>query len=93
MFPRRPCQYQQGFPGITAEEAWRRHLEAETYLLQRFGVRRKSLAMPYEQILLKAMRLRMAFVRSIPFYPIRALYWFAVVRARMAGKSIQQQFP
>ena len=93
MFPQRPRQYQQGFPGISAEDAWRRHLEAEAYLMQRFGIRKQRLGMPYEQVLLKAMRLRMAYVRSLPFYPIRALYWFAVNRARMANKSIQQQYP
>jgi hypothetical protein len=93
MFPRRPHQYQQSFPNVTPDEAWRRHLEAENYLASRFGIQLKPLSMPYEQILLKAMRLRMQFVRSIPFYPFCALYWFFVTRNRMANRSIQQQFP
>lgn len=93
MFPQRPHQYQQSFPNATQDEAWKRHLEGESYLLERFGIKCRSLTMPYEQVLLKAMRLRMKFVRSIPFYPFRALYWYAVSRFRMRNRSIQHQFP
>jgi hypothetical protein len=49
--------------------------------------------MPYEQLLLYNIRLNMQYVRSIPFYPFRALYWYAVMRGRMANRSIQQQYP
>jgi hypothetical protein len=93
MFPQRPDQYQQSFPNASADEAWRRHLEAETYLMEKFGLKWKALTMPYQQVLLQAMRQRMQFIRSIPFYPFRALYWYAVMRSRMANRSIQQQFP
>lgn len=93
MFPRRPHQYQQSFPQVTPEIAWQRHLEAENYLMERFGIKCRLLKQPYEQILTKAMRLRMTFVRSIPLYPFRALYWYAISRSQMANRSIQQQFP
>jgi hypothetical protein len=93
MFPRRPGKYAQDFPNVSPDELWRRHLEAETYLLQKFKIEQKSLSMPYEQLLLHNMRLQMRYIRSIPFYPFRALYWFAVTRRRMANRSIQQQFP
>jgi hypothetical protein len=93
MFPQRPNQYQQSFPNVPPDEVWRRHLEAEAYLMNKFGLKWKALTMPYEQVLLNAIRLRMQFVRSIPFYPFRALYWYAVMRSRMANRSIQQQYP
>jgi hypothetical protein len=93
MFPQRPHQYQQSFPGASPQVAWQRHLEGETYVTGRFGIKCQSLNLPYEQILLKAIRLRMQFVRSIPLYPFRALYWFAIMRGKMANRSIQQQFP
>jgi hypothetical protein len=93
MFPQRPHQYEQSFPNASADEAWRRHLEAEPYLIKKFGIQWKPLTVPYEQILLKAMRLRMQYVRSIPFYPFLALYWYFVSRSRMANRSIQQQYP
>ena len=93
MLPQRPNQYQQSFPGASPEVAWQRHLEAESYITGRFGIKYQVLKMPYEQILMKALRLRMQFIRRIPFYPFRALYWYAVTRSRMANRSIQQQFP
>lgn len=93
MFPQRPHQYQQSFPNAAPEEAWKRHLEAEAYLMERFGLKFRPLTMPFEQMVLKDLRLRMNFVRSIPFYPFLALYWFAVSRFRMRNRSIQQQFP
>ncbi len=93
MFPKRPGKYAQSFPGIAPDELWRRHLEAETYLVNRLPIVQKSLSMPYEQLLLHNLRLEMQYVRSIPLYPFRALYWFAVARKRMANRSIQQQYP
>jgi hypothetical protein len=93
MFPQRPGQYQQSFPGVAADVLWQRHLEGEQYVQQRMGVQYANLSLPYDQILMKAMRLRMAYVRSIPLYPFRALYWYFVVRKQMANRSVQQQFP
>ena len=45
MFPQRPRQYQQSFPNVTPDEAWRRHLEGEAYLLQRLSIQWKALTM------------------------------------------------
>jgi len=93
MFPRRPNKYVQSFPNVTPDEMWQRHLEAETYLLKKVKIEEKTLSMPYQQLLLYNIRLNMQYVRSIPFYPFRALYWYAVMRRRMINRSIQQQYP
>jgi hypothetical protein len=93
MFPPCPGTYRQSFPNVSADDAWRRHLEGETYLIKKFGLEWKPLTKPYEQVLLNSMRAHMQYVRSIPFYAFRALYWFAVTRRVMANKSVQQQFP
>jgi hypothetical protein len=93
LFPARPHQYKQSFPDATLDVAWQRHLGAEAYLVRRFGLRYQPLTLPYEEILLKAMRLQMQHVRSIPFYPFLALYWYFVSRSKAANRSIQQQFP
>jgi len=93
MFPRRPNKYAQSFPNVTPEELWRRHLEGEGYLLKRFKIDTKSLSFPCEQLALYNIRLDIQYVRSIPLYPFRALYWCAVNRSRMANRSIQEQYP
>ncbi len=93
MFPPRSNQYLQSFPGATADVAWQRHLEGETYVMSRFGARFQPLTLSFEEILLKGIRMRMEYVRAIPFYPFRALYWFFISRSRLANRTVEQQFP
>jgi hypothetical protein len=93
MFPARPGSYKQSFPGADAESVWQRHLEAEDYLVKKFNITWQPLTKPYVEILVNGLRLQMQHVRSIPLYPLRALYWYAVTRHRMANRSIQQQYP
>jgi hypothetical protein len=93
MFPITPGSYKQSFPGANAEVLWQKHLEAEMYLMNKFGLRFEPVTKAYEQRVIEGIRKQMAHVRSIPFYPFLALYWFAVTRKRMANLSIQQQFP
>lgn len=93
MFPARPGVYKQSYPGLTPEQLWQRHLEGEAYLMQKFSLGWHPLTQPYEKVLIHSLRLSMTYVRTIPFYPFRALYWFAVTRFAVRNKSVQQQFP
>jgi len=93
MFPARSKVYKQSYPGVTPEELWQRHLEGEAYLMQKFSIAWRPLNQPYEQVLTNSLRMTMNYVRSIPFYPFRALYWFFVTRYAVRNKSVQQQFP
>jgi hypothetical protein len=93
MFPVRPGNYKQSFPGIRADEAWQRHLEGEDYLRAKFGFQFRPLSQPYQQTLVNVMRLHMRHVRSLFLWPFRALYWYAFKRGKMANRSIQMQYP
>lgn len=93
MFPARPGSYKQSFPQASAEEVWQRHLEGEAYLMQKLGIAWQPLSRPYQETLLNTMRLHMKYVRSIPLWPFRSVYWYAVSRRKMANRSIQQQYP
>jgi hypothetical protein len=75
------------------DEICQRHLEAEDYLMKKFHLSWKSLSLSHEEITIKAIRLQMDNVRSIPLYPFRALYWYAISRKTIANRSVQQQFP
>lgn len=92
LFPR-PGAFGQSFPGITPQEAWKRHLESEAYLSKKFGYTWKLLNKPYEQLLPEAIRLRMKYNRAQMFWPVRVLYRFFVTRHRIRNKTIAQQFP
>lgn len=92
LFPR-PGAYMQSFPGLSPQEAWQRHLEAEEYLSKKFGYIWVPLKKPYMQILSEAIRLRMQHNRSQSFWPIRVLYRFFVTRHLIKNRTIAQQFP
>jgi len=91
-FPR-PGAYAQSFPGVSAQETWRLHLEGEAYLAQKFGCKWVPLSRPYEEILLDAIRLRMKYNRSQSFWPFRVLYRFFVTRHQLKNRTIAQQYP
>jgi hypothetical protein len=93
MFPRMPGQYKQSFPGASADAALQRHYDAEAWLVQRKGIQWQQVNKSYEQCLVDVMRREMQFVRAIPLWPVRSLYWYAFMRGKMANVSIQQQYP
>jgi len=93
MFPQRPGAYKQSYPGMTAADAWQRHLDGEAHLMHKFSLGWQPLTLPYQEALLNSIRLQMQFVRLIPLYPIRALWWYAVMRKKLANRSVQQQYP
>jgi hypothetical protein len=92
LFPR-PGSYAESFRDISAQEAWHRHLEGETYLTRKFGFRWIPLKRPYEEILLDAIRLRMTYNRAQLLWPVRVLYRYFVTRRRIVNRTIAQQFP
>lgn len=93
MFPVLPGNYKQSFPNARVDEAWERHMEAEDYLVKRFGLQFRPLSQPYEQTLVNAMTRQMKHVRSHFLWPFRALGWYAFRRGKMANKSIQELYP
>lgn len=92
LFPR-PGAYMQSLPGLSPQQTWLRHVEAEEYLSQKFGYAWVPLKKPYMQILPEAMRVRMQYNRSQPFWPVRVLYRFFVTRNLLKNRTIAQQYP
>jgi hypothetical protein len=92
LFPR-PGAYAQSFPGISAEEVWKRHLEGEEYLTTKFGFPWVRIKMPYLQLVAEATRIRMQYARSQSFWPFRVLYRYFVTRHTIRNKTVMQQYP
>ena len=93
VFPARPKAYRQSFPDAPIETTWQRHLEGESWLIQKFGIGWSPLPHSYEETLMNSMRLSMQYIRSIPFYPFVVLFRFFFIRPLFNNKTIQQQFP
>ena len=92
LFPR-PGAYVQSFPGISAEETWRRHLEGEAYLSEKFQFPRVRITRPYEEFVVSAMRIRMQHNRAQSFWPVRVLFRYFVTRNKLANRPVMEQFP
>ena len=91
MLPPHPGAFMQTFPGKSPEELWDRHLLAEAFLSSQMSVTAKPEDRPFDQVFTEAAHRQVAYVRSIPLWPLRAIYWYLVRRSRLAGKSIQDQ--
>ena len=89
----RPGAYRQNFPGISVSDTWRRHLEGEAHLSQKFGYQWSTINRPSEELLADAMRVRMSYNRSQSFWPLRVLYRNFVTGRRDINQSIMHQFP
>jgi hypothetical protein len=92
LFPR-PRAYRQSFRGASVEDVWRRHLEGEAYLTQKFGYQWASKPGPYEELLLPAIRLRMNYVRSQFLWPFKVAFRYFVAGRLHENRTIAQQFP
>ena len=89
----RPGAYGQSFPGASAQEIWEKHLEGEAHLKMKLGLRPAPVNRPYEETMLEALRVRMQYVRSQSFWPVRVLYRYFVTRHLIKGRTIAQRFP
>lgn len=92
LFPR-PGAYAQSLPGLPPEQLWEKHLEGEAQLTKKFGYRWVPLHRSYEDLVIPAMRVRMAYNRSQLFWPFRVLCRYAWTRHRIRNRTIAQQFP
>lgn len=91
LLPPPPGEFMQAFPGKTHAELWEKHLLAEAFLASKLNVSPTPEHMPFDQVFTEAAHRQVDHVRSIPLWPVRAVYWFLVRRSRMSGRSIQDQ--
>ena len=91
LLPSPAGEFMQAFPGETHPELWDRHLLAEAFLTSKLNATAEPEDKPFDQVFTEAAHRQVDHVRSIPLWPLRAIYWFLIRRSRLAGKSIQDQ--
>lgn len=91
MMPPRPGAYVQTFSHVSLDEQWRRHTDAERFLNSRGHVGFRSRVPAFVESITTAIQRQVAHVRSMPFWPFRAVFWFASRRSRWHNLTIQQQ--
>lgn len=91
MFPLVPGEYKESIEPCTLSELFDAHQKSLSILLSQRGINRSDNVPDFEASLLSAMRKQMEYVKSMPFWPLRGIYWFFVVRKRMKHKNIEDQ--
>ncbi len=91
MFPRRWGEFLQSFPRSTLDQLWNQHLQGVEFLTSREGIPVRECRGSYEERMRRAMSEQLAYIRSLPFWPVRGLYWFFVKRFLMQNKPIWEQ--
>jgi len=88
--PHRPGHYTQTFSGCEAEELFNRHAVAEQYLIASGRMEQHTDPLPFEERLSREATLQAAYIRSLPLWPLRALYWYLLKKRGLHNKSIDQ---
>ena len=89
-FPRSEKSYMQSFSRCGFDGFWDRHVAAENYLIDH-GADLVEQELDFTACLVEAVGKQMQFVRQIPLWPLRGLWWFAVRKFRWHNLTIQQQ--
>jgi hypothetical protein len=90
-FPCPPGSYMQNFSSKSFDQRWHQHLEMENYLMDAGQVQLIDQDINFEQYLIEVIRRQMEFIRTLPFWPFRGLYWHFIRRYIWRNKSIKTQ--
>lgn len=90
-FPKHPATYAQCFANASIDEIWRRHKEAEQYLVGFGGVRAIQQLPDFQPAFQRAIRDQMNYLQSFLLWKLRIPYWYFVYRKRWRNISIEEQ--
>jgi hypothetical protein len=93
LFPRPPGSFLQSMITSDIEALWKYHLEGENFLLNEHGIKTSQVATTdAEYLITQELQTQGKYISKIPFFWLRAPYWFYIKRSRMRGISIRKQF-
>ncbi|WP_028580251.1 hypothetical protein [Desulfogranum japonicum] len=91
MLPTLPTNFAQYFPGLTLNETWKHHSEAETYIEKKYGYTK----IPFDRNIIsevkKAIFKQANYVTSLFLWQFRAPYWFFIRRNLVSNKKISEK--
>lgn len=80
--PVRPNNPKQAFTGLTIEQLWQKHVAADAFLRRQYGRTHELDDRPVDELMLESVRELSAFVRSLPLWPFRGVYWYFTMKGR-----------
>lgn len=89
--PKAPGRYMQTFTGLSLDELLNRHAASEQFLLTQGRILERPVSWTFEEALSASLASQGAYIRSLPLWPLRAVYWFLVRKRRLHNKTIEEQ--
>ncbi len=90
-YPSRPHSYTQSFPRMSLDNLWNIHQEMCDYLTHDGGARPTTEDRPLDHIMIESVRQHMAYIRNLPLWQLRQLYWHFLRRRFWHNLTIRQQ--
>ena len=91
LFPLASGDYKQLFSRRSLPELSQLHLQAQDFLTRNGAELRRELP-DFAICFTQSVRDTANFVRSVPFWPLRATYWFLVRRHIRHNRTVKEQF-
>jgi hypothetical protein len=91
MFPQTPGDYKESVLVTNPDDLDAAHSKSLSILAKMRGVRVCDIPPSFEDALLRNARDKMTYVKSLPFWPVRGVYWYFVKRQQMRNKTIEEQ--
>jgi len=91
IFPRIFGEFLQSFPNASIEQLWDSHVRGEQFLVLERAIPVRACRVPYTERLRRSMTRQLSYVRSLPLWPLRGVYWFLVKRFLMHNRPVWRQ--
>ncbi|MHC4757024.1 MAG: hypothetical protein ACYTE8_00045 [Planctomycetota bacterium] len=89
--PKPPGAYHQTFSGLSLEQLWEKHVEAENDLVEKGGAALPDVMLSFEDEITGSVHKQFEYHKSISLYHFRVPWWYFFRRGRRHNKSIQKQ--
>ncbi len=89
LFPRRFGSFLQSFPRSSIEQLWQTHLKGEEYILAHLAIQLQECRLSVLERFQRGVRLELSYVKSVPWWPVRGIYWY--LRTRLGTRRTPNQ--
>ncbi len=91
LLPTRDNDFNQSFKSQDPDTLMDKHIAAEKYLIKKYGLKKVALKHDFEEAVIGGLHRQTDYVRTHFMWPIRAIYWYFVVRHLKHDIPIQNQ--
>jgi hypothetical protein len=91
MFPRPRNSFLQSKKTKDLDQLWRYHLDGEQFLMEEFGIQAHEITSKVEDVINQMQIDQGKYISKIPFFWLRAPYWYHIKRFKMLNVSIREQ--